>query len=387
MPIILPLLAILSAYAALRLGPALAAALRRPRLTRPLGALGLAAATVLVLFLGYTNARLIAHREYAGVLDATAALAARFGPNDIIVFSGPRDETPKLATPLEYLFGRESWTITTNQPDGGKLDAWITAQEAAGRRVHVLMSAGGGKLFLPHHQFVATDRIDLPLLQFEKLDNQKPYNQQRNILGYTLYDLRPVAAGANALGTLPYRVTAGQGDEAALLGASTSGSGFYNVECDPATATCDTGNAAPGVIPYRWTDGEALVRIPWPADGKPLPLRLTLSAGPRPATLPPAQVVVGIRPAPAFADQEQQLGVLTVGGEWATYTIPIPANALPRTDDGTALIHLAMPRTADGKPAPGATWKPSNYPVQTNNSADPRDLHVRFAGLELTVAP
>jgi hypothetical protein len=390
MPIILPVLVILGAYAALRLGPALADALRRPRLTRPLAALGLGVAAVLVLFLGVTNARLIAHREYAGVLDATAALAARFGPNDIIVFSGPRDETPKLATPLEYLFGHESWTITTNNPDGTKLDAWITTQEAAGRRVHVLMSAGGGKLFLPNHQFVATDRIDLPLLQFEKLVNQKPYNEQRNVLGYTLYDLRPVATDANALGSLPYRVAAGSGDEKALLGATGSGTGFYNVECDPPAATCDTGNVAPGMTPYRWTDGEALVRIPWPANGKPLTLRLTLSAGPRPEGLPPAQVVVGIRPTPAFADQEQQLGVLTVGRDWSTYSITIPAGVLPRTADGTALIHLAMPRVFDGKnwqPAPGATWEPINYPAQTNSSADPRDLHVRFAGLELTVTP
>ena len=390
MPIVLPLLAILSAYAALRLGPAVAAALHRPRLTRPLGALGLAAALVLVLFLGYTNARLIAHQEYAGVLDATAALAARFGPGDIVIFSGPRDETPKLATPLQYLFGRESWTITTNNPDGVKLDAWITAQEATGRRVHVLMSAGGGKLFLPGHQFVATDRIDPSLLQFEKLGNQKPYNQQRNVLGYTVYELRPVAAGMNALGPLPYRVVAGRGDEAALLGASTSGSGFYNVECDPTTPNCDGAAPAPGVTPYRWTDGEALIRIPWPADGRPLALRLTLSAGPRPTILPRAQVVVGIRPASAFADQEQQLGVLTVGGEWATYSVTIPAGVMPRTDDGTALIHLAMPRVFDGKnwqPGPGTIWQPVNYPDQTNTSADPRDLHVRFAGLELAVAP
>ena len=391
MPIVLPLLAILSAYAALRLGPTLAAALRRPRLIRPFGALGLVAATVLILFLGYTNARLIAHREYAGVLDMTAALAARFGPDDIVIFSGPRDETPKLATPLEYLFGRESWTITTNNPNGKDLDAWITAQEAAGRRVHVLMSAGGGKLFLPNHQFIATDRIDVPLLQFEKLDNQKPFNQQRNVLGYTLYDLRPVVAGANALGSLPYHVAAGSGDEKALLGATSSGApGFYNVECDPDITPCNVGNVPPGVTPYRWTDGEALIRIPWPADGRPLTLRLALSAGPRPATLPPAQVVVGIRPAATFADQERQLGVLTVGAEWATYTITIPADTLPRTEDGTALIHLAMPRVFDGKnwqPAPGATWEPSKYPEETNNSADPRELHVRFAGLELTVAP
>ena len=379
-PLVAPLATILIAYVAFRAGPALAAALRRPRLARPFKLLGLAPIALLLLFIGATNWRLALHREYEGTLAATAALAAQIGPDDIVIFSGPRDETPKLATPLRYLFGRESWVITTNGPDGGKLDAWITAQEARGRRVHILMSAGGGKLFLPTHHLAADGRIDVPLWQFEKLASQKPFNRQRNLLGYTLYDLRPVAAGRSALGPLPYRVVAGAGDEFALLSPNGTTPGFYNVEQD----------VQAGSPPYRWTDGEALLRVPWPGDGRPLTLRLTLSAGPRPPSLPPAQVVVGIRPTPGDFDNERQLTVLTVSNDWAEYTVTIPPDALAGTDDGTALIHLAVPRVYDGKdwqPAPGALWKPIAFPEATNRSADARDLHIRFAAAELTAAP
>ncbi len=382
MPLIVPVAAILTAYALWQLGPALAGACRRPRLARPLRAVGLGLAALLFGFLGYTNARLVTHREYAGVLDQTRALADRFGPDDIIIFSGPRDETPKLATPLHYLFGRESWVITTNFPDGALLDAWVSRQEAAGRRVHLLLSAGGGKLFLPQHQLVATDHVEVPLLQVEQLKNQKPFNEQTNGLGYTLYGLRPVPTGQNALGALPYRVVAGEADEAAQLGTFGTEAGFYNVERDVVNGTPNP--------PYRWTDGEALLRIPWPTDGRPLTLRLTLDAGPRPASLPPAQVVVGIRPTPGGDDKERPLTILTVQSGWAEYTVTIPADALDRTEDGTALIHLGMPRIFDGKewrPAPGATWRPSAHPDATNRSSDSRDLHIRFARAELSVGP
>jgi len=377
-PLIVPLMTILTAYVIFRAGPVLATLLRRPRLSRPLWALGFAPAALLLLFLGFTNARLASHREYAGVLAATASLADKIAPNDILLFSGPRDETPKLATPLEYLYGRESWTITTNLPSGDALDTWIATQEAAGRRVHILMSAGGGKLFLPRHRLTAVERVEVPLWQFEKLDNQKPFNQQQNQLGYTFYDLQPIPTGQSALGTVPYRVTAGAGDEFAMLGPSGTTPGFYNVEIDQTGAT---------PLPYRWTDGEALLRIPWPGDGRPLTLRLTLSAGPRPQSLPPAQAVIGIRPTPGDANKERQLTVLTIGNDWTDYTITIPPDAIVPTDDGSALIHIAMPYTFDGKRAPGAVWKPINFPVDTKNSNDGRELHIRFRQAELTVGP
>ncbi len=380
-PLIMPLAAILAAYAAVRGGPLLALALRRPTLRRPLQTLGLGAGTLLLAFLVYTNARLVTHREYAGTLDQVAALADRFGPNDIVLFSGSRDETPKLATPLRYLFGRESWVITTNLPNGTLLDAWIARQEAAGHTVHLLLSAGGGKLFLPNHQLIPDGQITVGLEQFETLEAQKPYNRQLNALGYTIYRAQPVAAQQSALGPLPYRIVAGQADEFAELGASGVTPGFYNAEVAP-------GQSAP--VTYRWTDGQALLRIPWPGDGRPLTLRLTLGAGPRPASLAPAQVVVGLRPDPGSFEQERPLATLTIGPDFAEYTVTIPPGTLDPTPDGTAVIALGMPRALVGKeykPIPGTTWKPILYPAETNNSADPRELHVRFVRAELVAGP
>ena len=386
-PLIVPLAAILSAYAVARGGPLLAAWLRRPALTRPLGAGGLAVGTLLLLFLGYTNLRLIGHREYAGALDQVVALAERVGPDDIILFSGSRDETPKLATPLRYLFGRETWVITTNLPNGELLDAWIARQEASGRTVHLLLSAGGGKLLLPGHQLIPADRISVDLHQFETLETQKPFNRQNNRLGYTLYTAQPLAAGQGPLGALPYRVIAGHADEFAQLGGGGTTPGFYNVE----TATSgDTSESTGSGTDYRWTDGQALLRIPWPGDGQPLTLRLTLGAGPRPAPLPPARVVVGLRPDAGSFDQEQTLAILDIGPDFAEYTVTIPANALGPTPNGTAVIALGMPRTKSGKewkPDPGSTWKPIDHPTPANTSADPRELHVRFVKAELTVGP
>ena len=376
-PLIVPLAAIFAAYAVVRGGPLLAVALRRPALRRPLHTLGLGAGALLLAFLVYTNARLVAHREYAGALDQVAALADRFGPDDIVLFSGSRDEPMKLATPLRYLYGFESWVITTNLPNGTKLDAWIARQETAGRKVHVLMSSGGGKLALPNHKLVPADRISIDLRQFETLEAQKPFNRQVNVLGYTLYSVQPITAGQGALGTLPYRVVAGQADEFAELGNGGTTSGFYNLEID-------------GAITYRWTDGQALLRIPWPGDGRPLTLRLTLGAGPRPASLPPAQVVVGLRPDPGSSEQERPLAALIVGPDFAEYTVTIPPGTLGPTPDGTAVIALGMPRTLVGKeykPLPGSTWKPILYPAETNRSADPRELHVRFVLAELVVGP
>jgi 4-amino-4-deoxy-L-arabinose transferase-like glycosyltransferase len=371
-PLVVPVAALLTAYAAVHSGPAFAALLRRPRLRAPLQALGLAATGLLVLFLAVTTARLVTHREYAGVLDQVAAVNARFGPDDILVFSGSRDDGAKLATPLLYLFGRETWVVTTNQPNGAALDAWLSQQEAAGRHVHLLLSNGGGKLLLPEHRLAPAGTIQLDLLQFEKLDNQKPYNQQHNRLSYAVYDLQPLAAGENPLGALPYQVEAGQADEPAQI------QGFYDVETAP--------GAGGGPVAYRWTDGEALLRIPWPGDGRPLSLTLTLSAGPRPAQLGPATVVVGLRPDPGSVEKEQPLAVLTVGSDFTTYQIDIPAHALPPTADGTAVLHLGIPRefkNGEWKAIAGSTWRPSDYPAASGGSLDSRPLHVRFVRAEL----
>lgn len=364
-PIVVPVVALLMAYAVAHGGRDIATLARRPALGTPLRYTAGALALLVGLFYLYTNLPLIRHREYAGSLAQVAALDARFRPGDILLFSGPRDETPKLATPLLYLFGREAWTISTNLPNGALLDRWLTAREAEGRRVFVLMSAGGGKLLLPGHRLVPDGTVDVTLTRFEELAQQKPHNVQHNQLRYSIYAPRPLAAGESALGALPYRVAAGHYDEAAEVG------GFWGLERDARSGS-----------EFRWTDGNAVLRVPWPADGRPVTLRLTVSGGLRPPELGPAVVTVGIAAGPGDGNV-RPLTTLTLTEDFATYTIEIPADALPATPDGTAVLRLGL-AAAPGQP--GTTWRPVDWPAPAGGSYDPRTLHVRFAALELAEA-
>lgn len=361
-PIIVPVAALLLGYAVARAGEDLAALARRPALARPATYGAALLGLLVVVFYGYTNLPLIRHREYGGALAQVAALDSRFLPGDILLFSGPRDETPKLATPLLYLFGRETWVISTNLPSGALLDRWLSAREAEGRRVFVLMSAGGGKLLLPGHRLVPDGKVDVALTRFEELAQQKPHNVQENHLRYSVYAPRPLRAGESPLGALPYHVDAGRFDEAAEVG------GFWALERDAQSGR-----------DFRWTDGSALLRVPWPGDGRPLVLTLTLSGGLRPPELGPAVVTVGLKASPGDPG-ERPLGTLTLGESFSAYRVEIPADALAATPDGTAVIRLGL---AAPPGRPGTTWRPVDWPAPAGGSYDPRTLHVRFARLEL----
>lgn len=368
-PLIVPLTTLLIAFAIVRGGPLVANLLQRPRLTSPLRVLGIVISGILVIFFLFTNAPIAVHREYAGVLAQVASIDASFGPDDLLLFSsGERDLAMKLSTPLQYLFGRESWAVTTNIPDGPILDAWIAAREHDGKHVYVFMTANGGKLFLPRHRFVPTGAVDLTLAQFEMLQDQKPHNRQVNTLRYTIYRLDPVAPGS-ALGSLPYRVVAGQADEVAEV------AGFYDWELAPTPQ---------GSLPARWTNGEALLRIPWPDPGLPMTLRLTVSGGKRPAAMGSAQVSVGLRSSAGATDMEQPLTTLTLTENFAEYTIPIPPGSLAPTADGTAVIHLAMlTQSPMQERQSGGAWVPANYPSEFGTTGDQRVLHIRFYSAEL----
>ena len=61
-----------------------------------------------------------------------------------------------------------------------------------------------------------------------------------------------------------------------------------------------------------------------------------------------------------------------------------PAAETPVAGPGERVWVLAIPFRA---PAPGAVWKPSDYPADTNRSSDPRELHIRFARAEVTIGP
>jgi hypothetical protein len=350
-PIVLPFASLAAAYAIVVVVPGLVAAGRPPAWRRRLGQAAAAGAlAALVLFCAVTGRTIINHVENEGAREQVAAIAAAFAPADIILFAGPRDEPHKLATPLRFFHGLDALVVSTNNPRGDLIDAWLGQQIRAGRRVRLVLGDNGGKLLLPNFRPEPAGTLTLTLRELERLADQKPYNVQTNVLTYTLYDLHP-AAGAPLPGP-PYRYQTGPGDELATV------IGWYARETDP------------DGVAYRWTNGDALLRIPWPARRGPLRLRLRLAGGVRPAALGPAQLTLAL--ARGQNDKTAPLiATLQLSEGFATYEVAVPPDLLPDQPTATALLALR-----------GPPWQPSAYGL----SSDRRSLGVRVAWVELVGA-
>jgi hypothetical protein len=322
---------------------------------------GLIAAAALVLFFVATRAGTWTVQRYAGVEGQLNQIAQQFPANSLLLFSGERDQPHLLATPLQFIYGRSAFVISTNNPRGDLIEAWLN-RESATHPVYVLMGNDGGKLFLPHARLIPQPQFGpaftVTLHDFESLQLQKPHNAQDNALRYTVYRFEP--AGADPpLGTAPLTITAGQADEQYDV------AGFYGVERDPGDPT-----------PYRWTGPVALVRVPWTASlaqrGGTITLRL--AGGKRPAALVgPAHVRIALDP--GLNEPGPILAELDLTPEAADYVVTIPPNALPVGDDGTALLHIES----------RAPWSPQDYAPPNAPLYDSRALGVQVQSV--TLAP
>ncbi|MGI8687567.1 MAG: hypothetical protein ACR2M3_03215, partial [Thermomicrobiales bacterium] len=322
--------------------------------------LGLAAAALLVLFFVATRAGTWTVRRYSGVEAQMGQIAAQFPANSLLLFSGDRDQPHLLATPFQFIYGRTSFVISTNNPRGDLLEAWLN-RESATHPVYILMGNDGGKLFFPHTRLVPETRFGptftVTLHDFESLQLQKPHNPQPNDLRYTVYRYEP-AGSDPPLGTAPLTITMGQADEKYDV------AGFYGIEHDRNDPT-----------PYRWTGPAALLRVPWTAslaqNGGTITLRL--AGGMRPAALTePAHVRIALDP--GLSAPGPTLAEFDVAAGATDYTVTIPPHALPVSDNGTALLHIES-RT---------TWSPQNYAPPNAPIYDSRTLGIQVQSVTLT---
>ena len=235
----------------------------------------------LIGFLAATNLKLYRHTEYAGALDQLGAVAAKFRPTDVLLFRGGaptwaefRDTPDNVATPLTYAFDRNALTIKSKEPGNYAQDLarYIRRWQDQGRSVYLVQSASGA-VGLPGLRAEPAGRFTLALDEFEQLTDQKPTNVQKLTADYAVYKLAPGAP------TLPAAVT--PTDYQAQV------RGFYRAE----QLAGET---------LAWTNGDALLRLPWPRDGKPFALTVTLAPGQRPAALGPAEARFSYRPEPDY---------------------------------------------------------------------------------------
>ncbi len=322
MVLVYPAFALAGSYALVHL----AAAGRFARLRRAAAAtLG----SLLVLFLIATNIPIYRHIEYAGALAQFEQLATRFEPEDVLLFrSGGRDTPDLLTTPLTYAYGLNALAIKSPRPDqyAPQLARYVERWQAEGRNVFVVLGPSGG-IGLPGQQLVPINTLAVSLREFEQLTHQKPRNVYDTTLEFVVYLAQP---------------TPGSDTEAtAAIDAYVSQlRGLYRPE------------AITGMR-LAWTDGDALIRVPWPA-GDHEALEIMLAGGVRPASLGAAQACIEYRHEQSYLLDDPAApfvaaGCVALDETPRPYRIAIGAPTAPGT--GTLLVRIAseiwVPAEAD----------------------------------------
>ena len=362
-PITYPALSLGMAYALGALAAAGAARWRSaPRL---LGAGMLGAAVALgalqLAFFAVTNRPIFFHTEYRGALAQLDTLARQFRPgSDVLLLRGgapihaqSRDIPDLVATPLRFAYGLDAFAVKSAQPGNYAADLALQAGHwrAAGREVYLLLSASGGSFALPGFDLEPAGAFTLDLPEFEQLTDQKPRNVSRLTLPFTIYRLVPGAPGAVATPVPPLLPDA----------FAAQVSGFYRPEATPA------GRA------YAWTNGDAILRLPWPTGAAASEVGLELGAGERPAHLGPARVCLSALPEtslwPTTTGVPVELGCFAVNDAPGRYRVRLDPARLPPAPTGALLLRLA-----------GPSWIPAREDPRQN---DRRDLGVQVYGVEM----
>ncbi|MBC8160216.1 MAG: hypothetical protein H7Z42_03270, partial [Roseiflexaceae bacterium] len=311
----------------------------------------------LVVFLVATNAKLYRHTEYAGAIAQFAQIAQKFERNSIILLRGGapthgefRDLPDIIATPLTYGFARHALTVKSQQPGryAADLARYIQYWQSQGRPVYLVQSASGALPF-PNLRQEKIDTLQLSIEEFEQLVNQKPSNAYTLTLDYAVYRLLP-------------------GDAADLPRALTP---------------FDYGSQVRGLFrpelfagqPLAWTNGDALLRLPWPAEDRPFQVQVRLRPGPRPTALGPVEACLSYRGEASFWLEDPQATPFSQPncsrlnqGE-NTLTLNIDPQDTPAPATGTFLLRIESP-----------TWVPARDQPGSN---DGRALGVLFGGAQL----
>ena len=318
-PIVLPLLLGLAAFALVRLAA-------RGGGRRVVAAL--AAAFLFAAFLRDT-APLVRHRDWDGAVNFVQDVARRFGPEDVLVFEQPKS-IHLLSLPLWAVHGLTVLEMARFKPDPGRLQHLVQAWQPRYRNIYfVHTSASGSDLCGVFLERVQT--FSFGTWEWERAYAGKPRGREFHALNFTVS--RVVPPDQINVPPLPL-VDVGGTDDVQV-------SGFYDKE-------------GGGDLTYRWTGPCASVYLPGVRPGAALSLRT--STGRRPATRP-AVVTASLDGAP--------LGQFTSGPEWSESVLRLPDPLPP----GPRVLRLDVP-----------AWRPVHTDP---TSADERDLGVMVDRLEI----
>jgi hypothetical protein len=337
-------------------------------LRRVLPAVSAGVLLLLVLFFLWTGRTIYRHIEYEGALRELEDVAAQFAPEDVLLLRGGaptygqfRDIPDMVATPLRFGFDRNALVIKSGNPGAyaDALAAQVRRWQSSGREVYLVLSASGGDALLPGFVLERVGAFSLHLPEFEQLTDQKPSNVAQLNLSFAVYRvLEEKQPGQLATLEPPLHAY----DFAAQV------EGFYLPEYEP---------DAP--LPYAWTNGDALLRVPWQQDNLPSVLELRVAGGERPAHLGPARLCLALVPETAawtgsaamagYVEQHSTaLGCFNIRNEIDTYRVALDPQMVPETAMGSMLLRLE-----------NTAWVPAE---QSPDRHDTRSLGVQFVEIK-----
>lgn len=230
------------------------------------------------------------HVEYGGIIPRLEALAARFGPDDLlIVESRNASDLHVLALPLAYIYARPVLVLNSPKPD--KLVFARFLQWARQRYDNVYFLGGGGTDLLSRDvgvQPVASEYFQVP--EYESPRNAYPRRARRKEFDFGIY--RFVAPASDRTG---FALDLGTMDDLHVVR-------FHAKERD-----------ARGT--FRWTGPQSYLSLTGITPDT-RQLVLWMENGGRPASAPPARVEVYIAGI--------QLGAVVVGAVRQAYSFEIP---------------------------------------------------------------
>ncbi len=321
LPIVLP---------ALILGFAWAVAFLWTRIRPRVAAWAIAGVVVVLLagFFVYTSRAIIPHVEDGGAVAQLDSLASRFDSKSVLLFSNERDEPYVVATPLQYIYGIESFVLARTYPNNNNavIQSVIDRWQSQGYKVYVLMGANGGKLLLDKYTLKYEGYWEYRVPEFEQLYYQKPTNVSESFLPWGIYSLEPRTAAPS----WPFNVDIGNNDYAWLV------SGWNKQERDTPQSTY-----------WRWTGAHAILRVPWPTSDTSSYISGTIHMLLRPETSQLGLPVLRTDPITVTVSLDNTpLGEVTLppGSDFLNYTFRVPAG-IPKTekDPDYALLHIYAP--------------------------------------------
>ena len=272
---------------------------------------------LLVIALGWQYAQaslpILRHTEHAGMIPDVEALAARFSPDDMLLFaSRAATDAQVLALPLAYIHGRNVLVLAHDEPDPERLGQFLGW--ARSRYARVFFIGGGARLLSSRTRAepVADIRTLIPF--YDRALNAYPQGVDQWELDYGIYELsdEPVAPAE-------FDLNVGASDHLHVRG-------MHGRSIDNRGVT------------YRWTAGRSLVWVVGTLpDARTLTLRL--SNGGRPQGTGEARVSVSL--------DDRPLGTVAVADDtFRSYTLPIPATlagAIAVADEAAALRLETVP--------------------------------------------